>query len=155
MIWLVGRFIRPNIMFVIHCLTQFMHNQLRPHLQATMHIYATLSVLLINAFFPFHNDFMLRLIATLIGWVVPLASLHSSFLVLVIRVLPENLKSKDCFSFHYKGAEYLSVAHRTTELVWCLLLDLGISCPSPITLKCDKVAFQIATNPVFMGGQNI
>ena len=48
-------------------------------------------------------------------------------------------------------AEYRSMSHTTSELVWLegLLQDLNVFVPQPINLYCDNTAAQhIAENPV-------
>uniref|UniRef100_A0A2N9F5X2 Integrase catalytic domain-containing protein n=1 Tax=Fagus sylvatica TaxID=28930 RepID=A0A2N9F5X2_FAGSY len=128
---LVGRLIyltitRPNIVFAVNILSQFMHAPRLPHMQAATRIGP--AALLLAAPPPVIS---FSLAQVLFSWCT---------------------KKQTTVARSSAEAEYRAMAVTTCELTWLkqLLADFGISHPEPFSLHCDnQSALHIAHNPVF------
>ncbi|GJU85880.1 ribonuclease H-like domain-containing protein [Tanacetum coccineum] len=131
---LVGKLIyltntRPDIAYVVHCLSQYMHSPLNSHLDVALRVLRYLkgspeSGIQINK----TGNLKLRAYAET-DWV---------------RSISLSMSSAE--------AEYRSVASATCEVIWLsnLLGDMGVKNNLPIMVYCDNsYALQIAANPVF------
>ncbi|GJR33975.1 ribonuclease H-like domain-containing protein [Tanacetum coccineum] len=119
---------RPDISYVVHCLSQYMHAPLVSHLDAA-----------------------LRVLRYLKG------SPGSENLLQILCVSGDSLvtwksKKQSTLSRSSTEAEYRSMASATCKVIWLsnLLGDMGVKGLLPIMMYCNNsLALQIATNPVF------
>ncbi|CAA7049428.1 unnamed protein product [Microthlaspi erraticum] len=146
---------RPDITFVVHCLSQFIHTPTDVHLTAARRIlryikndpgqrlfYSAKSALCLNAFFDSDYSTCPDTRRSITGYCVYLGS----------SLITWKSKKQDIVSRNSTKAEYRSMAHTTCELLWLhqLLTDLKITVTAKAELFCDsKSAIYIATNPVF------
>ena len=166
---LVGRLIyltitRPDIMFVVHTLSQFMHAPRKPHLDATMRVlrylksypgqcilYSAMSSLSLMAYCD--SDWG--------SCPMTIRSTTSLCTMLGDPLISWKSKKQTTVSRSSAEAEYHAMATTSCELTWIrfLLNDLQVSHSQPAILHCDrKVALHIAATfpPIqfFMNGQN-
>ncbi|CAA7046909.1 unnamed protein product [Microthlaspi erraticum] len=157
---LVGRLLyltitRPDITFVVHCLSQFMHCHTDVHLNAAHKIlrylknnpgqglfYSASSTVCLNAFSDadWGTDSESR--RSITGYCVYLGK----------SLITWKSKKQDVVSRSSTESEYRSMAQTTCELLWLqqLLTFLKIEVCISAKLFCDyKSAIYIATNPVF------
>ncbi|GKE22818.1 ribonuclease H-like domain-containing protein [Tanacetum coccineum] len=116
---------RPDIAYVVHCLTQYMHSPLNSHLDAALRVLS-----------------ILRLLQGVVFKLIRLVIL-SLELMLILTGL-DILSSAE--------AEYRSMASATCEVIWLsiLLSDMGVKNLLPVMMYCDNSsALQIDANPVF------
>ncbi|XP_019257850.1 PREDICTED: uncharacterized protein LOC109236082 [Nicotiana attenuata] len=157
---LIGRLLyltitRPDISFVVQCLSQFMHAPKTSHLEAALRVIRYLKKNLglgilmsstgsnkLQAYCDADwascpntrkpvTDYMVTLGDSLISW---------------------KSKKQNTISRSSAEAEYMSLASTVAEIVWLvgLFSELGVSLTLPIPLYCDsKSAMQIVANPVF------
>jgi hypothetical protein len=157
---LVGRLIylvvtRPDLAYVVHILSQFMHQPRQEHWEAALRVVRYLKgspgqgVLLRS-----DNDLTLK------GWcdsdwdACPLTRRSLTGYIVFLGDSPISWKTKKQHTVSLSSAEseYRSMAAITCELKWLktLLLDLGIEHSNAVKLFCDnKSALHIANNPVF------
>ena len=154
---LVGRLIcltitRPDIMFVVHTLSQFMHALRKPHLDATMRVlrylksspgqcilYLAMSSLSLMAYCD--SD-----------WGSCPMTRHST--IGFCTMLGDSLISKKqtTVSRSSAEAEYRAMATTCCKITWIrfLINDLQVSHSHPTILHCDnKEALHISANPFF------
>ncbi|CAL1402230.1 unnamed protein product [Linum trigynum] len=145
---------RPDISFAVHVVSQFMSDPRVDHLAAVHRILRYLQgTREVGLFLPATGDFRLQAYSdsdyagcvdtrrSTTGWCVQLGGAFVNW----------RCKKQDKVSKSSTEAEYRAMSDVASELVWMqrLLLDLGVSCPSPITLHVDNTsAIQIAVNPV-------
>ncbi|GKD47514.1 ribonuclease H-like domain-containing protein [Tanacetum coccineum] len=157
---LVGKLIyltltRPDISYVVHCLSQHMHSPLKSHLDIAMRVLKYLklapgygiqfskrnSVFDINAF----SDS---------DWAkCPVTRRSVSGYCVFVNGCLVSWKSKkqSTLSRSSAEAEYRSMASVTCEIMWIvkIMKDLNVDNLIPANLYCDnKSAIQIAANPV-------
>ncbi|GJZ30303.1 putative RNA-directed DNA polymerase [Tanacetum coccineum] len=157
---LVGKLIyltltRPDISYVVHCLSQHMHSPLKSHLDIAMRVLKYLklapgygiqfskrnSVFDINAFFD--SD-----------WAkCPVTRRSVSGYCVFVNGCLVSWKSKKQSTLSRSSAEakYRSMASVTCEIMWIvkIMKDLNVDNMIPANLYCDnKSAIQIAANPV-------
>ena len=157
---LVGRLIyltitRPDIVFTVNILSQFMH---APHL---LHMQAATRVLRYikgspgqGILFPSSNTLHVTAY-TDSDWASCPTTRRSTtgyFIQLGTSPISWRTKKQTTVARSSAEAEYRVMAVTTCELTWLkqLLADFGISHPEPFSLHCDnQSALHIAHNPVF------
>lgn len=157
---LVGRIIylattRPELSYVIHILSQFMHNPKPAHWEAALRVVRYLKSspgqgILLRANTPLvlsawcdsdfgacpHSD------RSLTGWFIQLGGSPLSW-----KTQKQNVVSRSSAE-----AEYRAMAETVSEIIWIreLLPALGIPCTAPTTLHSDSLsAISLAANPVY------
>ncbi|BBN68153.1 RING/U-box superfamily protein [Prunus dulcis] len=146
---------RPDITYLVHILSQFMHQPRKPHLEAALRVLRYLkkapgqSILLRT-----QSSLQLRGYCDA-GWAgCPTTRRSVTGFCIFLGDAPICWKSKKqtIVSRSSAEAEYRSMASITCELVWLkyVLEDLQIKHEQPATLFCDnQAALHIAANPLF------
>uniref|UniRef100_A0A2N9IYX8 CCHC-type domain-containing protein n=1 Tax=Fagus sylvatica TaxID=28930 RepID=A0A2N9IYX8_FAGSY len=157
---LVGRLIyltitRPDIVFAVNILSQFMHAPRLPHLQAANRVLRYIKGSLDQGiFFPSSNTLHVTAY-TDSDWASCPTTRRSTtgyFIQLGTSPISWRTKKQTTVARSSAEAEYRAMAVTTCELTWLkqLLADFGISHPEPFSLHCDnQSALHIAHNPVF------
>jgi hypothetical protein len=157
---LVGRLIyltitRPDIVFAVNILSQFMHAPRLPHMQAATRVLRYIKgspgqgIL-----FPSSNTLHVTAY-TDSDWASCPTTRRSTtgyFIQLGTSPISWRTKKQTTVARSSAEAEYRAMAVTTCELTWLkqLLADFGISHPEPFSLHCDnQSALHIAHNPVF------
>jgi hypothetical protein len=157
---LVGRLIyltvtRPDIVYPVNILSQFMHEPRKPHMEAAMRLVHFLKgtpgqgILL-----PSINRLHLKAYCDSDWARCPMTRRSTTGYCVFLGVSPISWKSKKqkVVSRSSAEAEYRAMAAATYELQWLryLLNDLHVEHATASTLYCDnKAAIHIAANPVF------
>ncbi|CAA7020467.1 unnamed protein product [Microthlaspi erraticum] len=157
---LVGRLIyllatRPDLTYVVHVLSQFMHQPRIDHWETALRVVRYLKgtpgqgVLLKS-----DSDLRLRgwCDADFSGCRLTRRSLGAWFITLGTSPVSWKAKKQDVVSQSSAESEYRSMAKAVGELKWLrdVLIDLGITQTQPMELYCDnQAALYIAANPVF------
>ncbi|GJW66053.1 ribonuclease H-like domain-containing protein [Tanacetum coccineum] len=157
---LIGKLIyltntRPDISYVVHCLSQFMHAPLEFHLDAALRVLRYLkgspsSGIQINK----NGNLKLRAYADS-DWArchATRKSVSGYCVFLGDSLVTWKSKKQSTLSRSSVEAEYRSMASATCEVIWLsnLLGDMGVKGLLPVVLYCDNSsALQIAANPVF------
>ncbi|CAL1381811.1 unnamed protein product [Linum trigynum] len=145
---------RPDILYVVQVVSQFMQATRTTHLAAVNRILRYLrGTQKVGLFFPASGALTIEAFAdadyascldtrrSTSGWCVKVGHSFISW----------RCKKQERVSKSSTEAEYRSMSEVTSELVWLrrLLLDLGVECPTPMRLYGDNTsAIRIATNPV-------
>ncbi|GJX82744.1 ribonuclease H-like domain-containing protein [Tanacetum coccineum] len=157
---LVGKLIyltntRPDIAYVVHCLSQFMHSPLNSHLDAAMRVLRYLKSSPGNGIQINRNgNLKLRAYADS-DWARCLAtrkSVSGYCVFLGDSLVAWKSKKQSTLSRSSSEAEYRSMASATCEVIWLsnLLNDMGVTGLLHVVMYCDNSsALQIAANPVF------
>ncbi|GKB65263.1 ribonuclease H-like domain-containing protein, partial [Tanacetum coccineum] len=157
---LVGKLIyltntRPNIAYVVHCLSQFMHSSLNYHLEAAMRVLRYLKSSLGNGIQISRNgNLKLRAYADS-DWARCSAtrkSVSGYCVFLGDSLVTWKSKKQSTLSRYFAEAEYRSMASATCEVIWLsnLLSDMGVTGLLPVVMYYDNsFVLQIAANPVF------
>lgn len=157
---LIGRLIyltvtRPDIVYTVNILSQFMHEPRKPHMDAALRLVRYLKdtpgqgILL-----PAHNKLLLNAYCDSDWASCPMTRRSTTGYCVFLGTSPISWKSKKqkIVSRSSAEAEYRAMALATCELQWLryLLQDLNIQHTAACTLHCDnKAAIHIAANPVF------
>jgi len=157
---LIGRLLyltitRPDIAFVVQCLSQYMHSPKVSHMVAAARVvkYVKQSPGL-GVFMSACADINLTAYCDA-DWASCVSTRRSvTGFLLKLGDSPISWKSKkqSTISRSSAEAEYRSLASTVAKLVWLrgLLSELGVGLNGPVTVFCDsKSAIQIATNLVF------
>ena len=157
---LVGKLIyltntRPDISYVVHCLSQHMHKPLQSHLKAALRVLKYLKGSPGSGLqFDTNSDLKLRAYADA-DWAkcpVTRKSVTGFCVFLGNSLISWKSKKQATLSRSSAEAEYRSLASTTCEVIWLknLLDSLGIKGLLPVDVFCDSnAAIQIAANPVF------
>ncbi|KAF5475976.1 hypothetical protein F2P56_007727 [Juglans regia] len=157
---LVGRLIyltitRPDIVYAINTLSQFMHAPRVPHMTTATRVLRYLKGCPGQGiFFPSSNSTHVSAY-TDSDWASCPITRHSTtgyFIQLGTSPISWRTKKQSTVSRSSAEAEYRAMAVTTCELTWLkqLLTNLGVSHPKSFTLHCDnQSALYIAHNPVF------
>ena len=145
---------RPDISYVVQQLSQFLSDPRVPHMKAAMHVIRYLKGTIGYGLFYAHNvDFQLVAYSDA-DWGncrTSCRSLTGYCVFLWPSLIYWKTKKQKVVSKSSAEAEYRSMSHTTSELVWLegLLQDLNVFVPQPINLYCDNtIAQHIAKNPV-------
>ncbi|GJV81409.1 ribonuclease H-like domain-containing protein, partial [Tanacetum coccineum] len=157
---LVGKLIyltntRPDIAYVVHCLSQYMHSPLNSYLDAALRVLRYLkgspgSGIQINK----TGNLKLRAYADSDWARCPATrkSVSGYCVFLGDSLVTWKSKKQSTLSRSSAEAEYRSMASATCEVIWLsnLLGDMGVKNLLPVVMYCDNSsALQIAANPVF------
>ncbi|GJQ96310.1 ribonuclease H-like domain-containing protein [Tanacetum coccineum] len=157
---LVGKLIyltntRPDIAYVVHCLSQYMHSPLNSHLDAALRVLRYLkgspgSGIQINK----TGNLKLRAYADSDWARCPATrkSVSGYCVFLGDSLVTWKSKKQSTLSRSSAEAEYRSMTSSTCEVIWLsnLLGDIGVKNLLPLVMYCDNsFALQIAANPVF------
>ncbi|XP_031255632.1 uncharacterized protein LOC116113620 [Pistacia vera] len=157
---LVGRLIyltmtRPDISYVVHILSQFMHQPKQSHMDAAIKVLKYLKGCPgLGLLLPRDGNFDITAYCDLDWGTCPMT--RKSLIGFCIKIggslISWKTKRQSTISLSSAEAEYRAMAKTTCEIVWILGLvkDLGIKTGKPVTLYCNnKAAIYIAANPVF------
>ncbi|GKB02655.1 ribonuclease H-like domain-containing protein [Tanacetum coccineum] len=146
---------RPDIFYVVHCLSQFMHSPLKSHLKTAFQIlrylkgYPDLGIHIVK-------DYGMSLTAFfVVDWakcVVTRKFVTGYCVFLNSSLVSWKTKKQKTLSKSSTEAEYRALASVTSEVIWVLkiLKDLNIENLLPVKLHCDSnSAIKTAANPVF------
>ncbi|EOY05030.1 Cysteine-rich RLK (RECEPTOR-like protein kinase) 8 [Theobroma cacao] len=157
---LVGRLLyltitRPDISYVVHLLSQFMHNPRQLHLNAVFCVLRYLK----NApgqglLLPSNNSLSLRAYCDADWAGCPTTRRSTTDYIIFLGSSPISWRSKKqtVVSRSSTEAEYRAMATISNEIIWLiqLLRDLQVPCSNLVPLFCDnQAAIHIAANPVF------
>ncbi|GJR76608.1 ribonuclease H-like domain-containing protein [Tanacetum coccineum] len=157
---LVGKLIyltntRPDISYVVPCLSQYMHAHLVSHLDAAMRVLRYLKGspgrgIQINK----SGNLKLRAYADSDWARCPATRKYVSGYCVFLgdSLVTWKSKKQSTLSKSFVEAEYRSMASATCEVIWLsnLLGDMGVKNLLPVVMYCDNSsALQIAANPVF------
>ncbi|KAJ8898852.1 hypothetical protein K2173_008161 [Erythroxylum novogranatense] len=148
-------FTRPDITYVVHQLSQYVHAPRTVHWSYVMHVLKYLKGCpSLGLFYPVSTDFQ-PVVYSDADWAACMDSRKS--LTGYCVFLGQSLVSWKCkkqvtVSRSSAEAEYRSMADVVTELMWIsfILRDLAVHFQLPVSLHCDnKAALHITANPVF------
>ncbi|CAM8879806.1 unnamed protein product [Rhodiola kirilowii] len=157
---LVGKLIyltitRPDLSYVVHVLSQFMHSPTVVIYVQHIESCGTLRLLLHKVCFSLQITLLILWhFVMLIGGACPVTrrSITGFCILLGGCLVSWKTKKQAVVSRSSAESEYRAMAMACCELVWLaeLLADLGVPPPRPIPLFCDnQAALYIARNPVF------
>lgn len=157
---LIGRllylnFTRPDVMYVVHHLSQFIHQPRRPHWMAALHIVRYLkNTPSTGMFFPAQALAELEAYCDDDWASCKIIRRSITGFCIFLGTTPVSWKSKKQVTVSRSSAEaeYRSMASTVCELQWLnvLLKDFGVSITYPIPLPCDyKAVIHILENVVF------
>ncbi|KAL2236839.1 UNVERIFIED_CONTAM: Retrovirus-related Pol polyprotein from transposon RE1 [Sesamum indicum] len=157
---LVGRllylnFTRPNTSHACQQLSQFLQRPYQRHLDAALHLIRYLKGTRHKGlFFPSQNSLELRAYsdADWANCIDTRRSLTGYCIFLGDALVSWKTKKQNIVSRSTAEEEYHNMGSTVCELTWVvyLLMDFGISAPTPIPFFCDnQAALHIVNNPVF------
>ncbi|KAK3032613.1 hypothetical protein RJ639_036573 [Escallonia herrerae] len=157
---LIGRLLyltitRPDISYVVHILSQFMHKPRRPHYDAAIRVLRYLKnspgqgILLSS-----NSSLSLRAYCDADWAGCPTTRKSTTGYIVFLGSSPISWRSKkqSIVSRSTAETEYRAMATTASEIIWLLQLlsDLGVSHQNPVSLFCDnQAALHIVANPVF------
>lgn len=157
---LVGRLLyltlsRPDIMFAVHKLSQYVSQPRTTHLKAAHHLLRYIkSTPGQGIFFPTNSTCQLRAFSDS-DWAACVDTRKSvtGFCIFLGEALISwKSKKQVTISKSSTEAEYRALSNTTSELLWILQLlkDFQVNSPTPVAIFCDnQSAIHLATNPIF------
>ncbi|PRQ17191.1 putative RNA-directed DNA polymerase [Rosa chinensis] len=157
---LVGKLIyltitRPDITYAVSLVSQFMHSPTTHHLQIVKRILRYLKGTVDRGIIMKNNGHFNLVGYSDSDWAgnsIDRKSTTGYCTFIGGNLVTWKSKKQTVVARSSAEAEYRAMASIACELIWLktLLGDLGIICPTPITLHCDnQAAMHIAANPVF------
>ncbi|BBG93218.1 transposable element gene [Prunus dulcis] len=145
---------RPNITYVVHVLSRFMHEPRKPHMEAALRILKYLKTSRQGPFFPAQNNLKLSAYcdSDWAGCPTTRRSTTGYCVFLGNSLISWRTKRQKTVSLSSAETEDRAMAGTCCELSWLrsLLQDLQLSHPEAATLHCDNTAaLHLAANPVF------
>ncbi|KAI5349570.1 hypothetical protein L3X38_002458 [Prunus dulcis] len=145
---------RPNITYVVHVLSRFMHEPRKPHMEAALCILKYLKTPRQGPFFPAQNNLKLSAYcdSDWAGCPTTRRSTTGYCVFLGNSLISWRTKRQKTVSLSSAETEYRAMAGTCCELSWLrsLLQDLQLSHPEAATLHCDNTAaLHLAASPVF------
>ncbi|KAI5441086.1 hypothetical protein KIW84_010519 [Lathyrus oleraceus] len=146
---------RPKLTYYVHVLSQFMQTTLQDHWNATIRVLRYLkSSPGQGIVLPKNNNLQLVSFCDSDLASCPITSKSTSGYLMKLGKTPISWKTKKqvTISRSYSEAEYRTITHATSEIIWlCNLLNtLQVPCTFPTPLYCDNQAvIHLAANFVF------
>ncbi|XP_061348672.1 uncharacterized mitochondrial protein AtMg00810-like [Gastrolobium bilobum] len=157
---IIGRLVyltitRPELSYAVHSLSQFSHNPMQLHFDATIRVLRYIKKnpgqgLLLRS----DSDLLVRAYCDSDWASCPLTrkSVTGYYITLGHSPISWKTKKQHTISRSSAEAEYRAMAAAASELIWIksFLSSLDLTHTEPMTLFCDsQSAIHIATNPVF------
>ncbi|KAG5551959.1 hypothetical protein RHGRI_010151 [Rhododendron griersonianum] len=157
---LVGRLLyltitRPDIVYAVNNLSQFMHEPRQPHMDAALRLLRYLKTTPGEGILLSSSSSLQLTCYSDSDWAsCPMTRRSTTGFITFLGHSPISWKTKKQVTVSRSSAEaeYRSMATATCEITWLkyLLTDLGVPHHQPVALHCDnQAAMHIAANPVF------
>lgn len=146
---------RPNLSFVVNCLSQYMDQPRQPHHQTALNILHYIKATIGQGlFFPCSNPLDIQAFADVDWATCPDTKCSVTVFCIFIGHSLVSWKSKKQTTISRSSveAEYRAMVNDTCEIIWliALLKDLHIHISTSATLFCDnKSVIHIGENPIF------
>ncbi|CAM8902530.1 unnamed protein product [Rhodiola kirilowii] len=145
----------PDLAFSVHVLSQYMAQPTDDHLKAAHRLLRYIKLAPTQGlFFPAKSDLQLTAFCDANWASCPITrrSVSGYCVLLGSSVISWKTKKQAVVSRSSAESEYRAMAAACSKVTWlvCLLSDLRIQVPTPVTLYCDnQSAIHISQNPIF------